>query len=594
MRRQPSSVFRRPSPSGAASFRLTIAVALLVLGLAKSAPAALVSSTWIDGNSSWNTAGNWSPAVVPSNNATDQFSVNISNGSAVTLDISPTVNGLFIDFLAPPASSLVIGSGQTMFIGANGLLINNSLIVVNSVGTGTLSIQSGATAFNAGTLRASGGGTLSLLTVGTGTVNNTGGTIQAQNGSAVELTGSVVGGTLATSGTGVIRGLGGTGLQDLTNSGLYEASGVNFIRGTVNNTGTMGVSGPGSPQLAIQNGATLNNSGVLQASGGGTLLLAIVGLTGTVNNTGGTIQVDSNSTVNVSGPGFSNFNPATGTLTGGTYRVSGTFKFDNANIVNNAANIILNGFSFAGNVVDQNNQNAFRNFASNSGTLTLQTKDLSRPGNFTNSGTMNISLGSGFNTQGGNYTQTAGATNADGSLFTAGGSVNIQGGKLTGTGTIFSNVQNTGGTVGPGNSPGVLLIAGNYTQGAGGILDIELGGLIAGTQYDQLAVAANALLAGELDVELINGFNPTADASFDILLAGLFGTVSGTFDTLHFPTLPTGTWGIQYFPDLVRVTFDFDETQPRVPLPPTGLLIAIGLVILAIARRRGERVESKG
>ncbi len=291
--------------------------------------------------------------------------------------------------------------------------------------------------------------------------------------------------------------------------------------------------------------------------------------------------------------GFSNFNLATGTLTGGTYRVSGTFKFDNANIVNNAANIILNGFSFAGNVVDQNNQDAFRNFASNFGTLTLQTKDLSRPGNFTNSGTMNISLGSSFNTQGGNYTQTAGATNVDGSLFAAGGSVNIQGGKLTGTGTIFSNVQNTGGTVGPGNSPGVLLIAGNYTQGAGGILDIELGGLIAGTQYDQLAVAANALLAGELDVELINGFNPTADASFDILLAGLFGTVSGTFDTLHFPTLPTGTWDIQYFPDLVRVTFDFDETQ-RVPWPSAGLLIVLGLVILAIVRRRVERVGSKG
>src|SRR6266566_1738221 len=134
MRRRPSSLFQRQSSSVVASFRLTIAVALLVLGLAKSAPAALVSSTWTDGNSNWNTAGNWNPAVVPNNNATDQFSVNISNGSAVTLDISPTVNGLFIDFLAPPASSLVIGNGQTLFIAANGLLINNSLIAVNSVG----------------------------------------------------------------------------------------------------------------------------------------------------------------------------------------------------------------------------------------------------------------------------------------------------------------------------------------------------------------------------------------------------------------------------------------------------------------------------
>ena len=216
------------------------------------------------------------------------------------------------------------------------------------------------------------------------------------------LQGSVVGGTLATSGTGVVRGGTGTGLQDLTNSGLYEASGANFIRGTVNNTGTMGVSGPGTPQLAIQNGATLNNSGVLQASGGGSLTLASLG--GTINNTGGTILVDGNSVVGIAslgGPGFSNFNAATGTLTGGTYRVTGTLSFDNANIVNNAANIILNGSSFAGNVVNQFNQNAFQNFANNFGSLSLKGgKSLSRPGNFTNSGTMNISLGSAFNAQG--------------------------------------------------------------------------------------------------------------------------------------------------------------------------------------------------
>src|SRR5207253_6719188 len=92
--------------------------------------------------------------------------------------------------------------------------------------------------------------------------------------------------------------------------------------------------------------------------------------------------------------------------------------------------------------------------------------------------------------------------------------VNIPSGKtLSGSGTLTVNggtnfsVTNSG-TVAPGLSPGILTISGNYTQNAGGSLNIEIGGLTVGTQYDQLVVTGNATLAGTLNATLINGFTP--------------------------------------------------------------------------------------
>ena len=88
---------------------LMVLAPALLLGGCGSASAAVFMSIWTDGNSNWNNAANWNPVLVPSNNATNQFIPIINNGSTVTLDISPTVNALGIDFLAPPASSLFIG-----------------------------------------------------------------------------------------------------------------------------------------------------------------------------------------------------------------------------------------------------------------------------------------------------------------------------------------------------------------------------------------------------------------------------------------------------------------------------------------------------
>lgn len=67
-------------------------------------------------------------------------------------------------------------------------------------------------------------------------------------------------------------------------------------------------------------------------------------------------------------------------------------------------------------------------------------------------------------------------------------------------------------------------------------LNIELGGTMPGTQYDQVKVSGQVDLAGTLQVALINPgtFTPTLGEKFDILD---WGTRSGKFASLSLPTL---------------------------------------------------------
>jgi hypothetical protein len=116
----------------------------------------------------------------------------------------------------------------------------------------------------------------------------------------------------------------------------------------------------------------------------------------------------------------------------------------------------------------------------------------------------------------------------------AGGTVVGAQGTISGDGTIGGDVYNEGGTLSPGNSPGLMAIAGDYTQGDRGTLLIELAGIAAGTNYDQLQVDGGALLDGTLEVALLDGFQPGLGDTFDILD---FNTVSGSFSEMKLPAL---------------------------------------------------------
>jgi hypothetical protein len=101
------------------------------------------------------------------------------------------------------------------------------------------------------------------------------------------------------------------------------------------------------------------------------------------------------------------------------------------------------------------------------------------------------------------------------------------GSRLTGSGTITANVINDA-TVSPGTatSTGLLTVSGDYTQTSTGALNIKLGGLAAGTEFDQFAVAGAAALDGTLNVTLFGGFTPVDGNTFQFLP---FASSSGDF-----------------------------------------------------------------
>jgi hypothetical protein len=114
----------------------------------------------------------------------------------------------------------------------------------------------------------------------------------------------------------------------------------------------------------------------------------------------------------------------------------------------------------------------------------------------------------------------------------------ILNGFVKGNGT-FDNVA-FNGKFSPGHSP-ALVTLGNTIYTASNVLEIELGGLLPGSQHDKVVHNGVATLGGTLDVLLINAFVPQLGNAFDIFdwNAGL----SGTFSTVNLPALNPGlTW----------------------------------------------------
>ncbi|MFM8332025.1 MAG: autotransporter domain-containing protein, partial [Candidatus Methylumidiphilus sp.] len=152
----------------------------------------------------------------------------------------------------------------------------------------------------------------------------------------------------------------------------------------------------------------------------------------------------------------------------------------------------------------------------------------------------------------GQYVQTAGQTQVDGTLAVA--STQLQGGVLRGSGTVagtlanaatiqgdgaagltlagdvkgaggYTGLVNFAGAFSPGNSP-ALIHAENLNFTSTSRLLMELGGLARGTEYDAID-AQTVKLGGALDVQLINGFVPKAGNQFDLIRAQ---SITGAFN----------------------------------------------------------------
>jgi hypothetical protein len=111
-------------------------------------------------------------------------------------------------------------------------------------------------------------------------------------------------------------------------------------------------------------------------------------------------------------------------------------------------------------------------------------------------------------------------------------------GAVNGAGSFSGNVK-FNGSYSPGNSPAAVSLAGDTTFGPSSRLDLELGGTTEGSGYDHLDVDGQLTLSGTLNLSLINGFQPAAGQSFDLLDFDA-ASLSGAFSAISLPTLASG------------------------------------------------------
>lgn len=174
----------------------------------------------------------------------------------------------------------------------------------------------------------------------------------------------------------------------------------------------------------------------------------------------------------------------------------------------------------------------------------------------------------------------------NGGLVKAGATTVGAGGVLTGNGgTIQSNVTVNGGTFSPGSSPGKMTIVGDLFL-TEGLLLLEANGGVPG-QFDEVDVNGKIVIGPNMTIEILLGYTPTTPLSFMTASNGFL--IDPDFEGPEiFALLGSGVQA----GTMVQIAFGdtrYDVlVQAPVPAPATLALMAIGLVGLAAARRRGK------
>ena len=360
------------------------------------------------------------------------------------------------------------------------------------IDTGSYNISSPATLqLSGGTRNLNSGAAIN----GAGNITFNGGTTNLNSGATDGLSGAttISGGTvnfndnftlpLLTLSTGT---LGGTG--NLTLSGALNT----WSAGTIGGGGT----------LTIANGATLNmNSGANKFLGSRTIA---INPTGALILSGGQVLNQATNTVNNAGlfdiQGNDNWINNTGGPT--------TF--------NNLAGASITRSSGSGSA-------GFSVALNNAGSVNVQTGTLTILSSSTNSGVIDITAGTTFDTGG-----TA-MTNAVTGTINGAGTLNL------GSATLTNN-----GILAPGdgvNGTGTLTITGNLTQGGTGQMNMQLAGTGAG-QFDKIAVSGTANLGGTLNMSTVGAYTGNAGDSFQLLT---YGASVGTFAAVNPPSGLGGT-----------------------------------------------------
>jgi hypothetical protein len=480
-----------------------------------------------------------------------------SNGGVLTIS---STNWMNHGTITETNSTLNLGGGFTTagvgnynrsggFINVSGMMNNIGNTLALNDTTGSWQVVTGGT-IRGGTVTTMGAARLNSVLSQVGTLDGVrvDGNVNVALGSILNVTnGLVLNGTMTIIDTGSLTFLdSGTHAQSVTTT-----SAASIVFSNTNNTGLI-VQNPVNPGVAqtvtFGPGVTVRGArGLIGSSGAptanetwinnGTISADVSGATITLNTASwtnnGTFQAQNGGTLVVQPTTLTNY--SAGVLTGGIWNVFANSKLRviNAGISGNAATILLDGTT-TGFQRDAAGNNALTGLTDNlaAGSITVRNGGgIAASGAFTNAGALTVGPASTFST-GGNFTQVGGFTIVDGTV-TAANTVTLNGGFLSGSGTVQANLINNAQVI-PGGSPGRLTVQGNYTQLANGVLDIELGGTVPISQYDQLQVSGSATLGGTLNASLLNGFTPVLGQTF---LVVNYANVSGDFATYNPATL---------------------------------------------------------
>jgi autotransporter-associated beta strand protein len=363
--------------------------------------------------------------------------------------------------------------------------------------------------------------------------------------------------------------------NSIADAGVNSAFGRgNFIMGL--NFATLYYDGP-----SASTNRTITLSG--DDSFGGTIFVAqpgvVLTLTGVISGPGdlviggsGVVRLDASNT----------YGSDTFSVGGYTHIDGSTLRLGNHERIPDRSAVYVD--SFTGDATfDLNNFNETIGSLAGDATVTLGSGNLTTGGNGQSTTFSGVISGSGGLTKQGSGTMTLTGVNT----YTGGTTIN--GGKLTVSGSILGSVTvNSGGTFGgsttvsgnvtgggrvaPGNSPGILIIDGDYTQTASSALEIEVGGRdldgTPGVDFDQVQVGGAAALAGLLEVPIVNGYVPALNDQVTFLTAQ--GGVTGVFNSLVSPNLATVNPNVA-LEVIKHPTIDPTEVRLRFAAPSTDI-----------------------
>ncbi len=442
-------------------------------------------------------------------------SVDKLGGNTLTL----TANNTYSGGTTIAAGTLQIGAGGTSG-SIMGNVTNNGTLIFNRSSNASFS----GTISGSGSLVKQGTNTLVLSATNTyaGGTTISAGTLSTQNVSSLG-TGSVV------LNGGSLDPVGKLTISTLTWTGGTIASSLGTSSDWVESTGSLTLMGPG--QFVFEAGTGFRNNTaykILSASNMGIfdpLLIEFVGnslftLAPVFSRVGNDLFVTFAGTPNFSGAVLQNSAPV-GIPTFADFVVVGSASTGSPT-ENNTINSLI--FQPGSSLSVYNTLTVTSgNFTANGNAQMKGPGTTVVPGTFTKLGNGLLSLFNKLFVNGTAVIRSGGV--AVNNMLTASRLTVNQGAWLKGSGIISGDVVNNG-TTAPGNSPGTLTVTGNFTQGSGGDLQIELGGP---SFFDRLLVGGTASLGGRLSALSFGGYIPEYGDKFAFLQAG---SISGNFSTV--------------------------------------------------------------